>query len=1065
MSMRKTLTRLSMAAFMLFVSLISMTQARAGELLLNENFSYKEGNLYQQGPWLRYGGNTATPIKVVSGGLLYAGYQTEAVGNRITMGDTASGEDLFAAFSNETKIGEGSVYAAFLMRVSSAPESSPAYFFSFFPQTKAGIKDGGSATEYGRLFLQASTNEGKYKLGVTRFTAAKNAVWTENEYEYNKTYLVIVKYTVVEGATNDVIDVWVNPDLTAATEPAADVTYSSTSGSDPSLTYGGIMGLEFRQGATSTTKAPVLDIDAVRVATVWADLFGAEQGGGGEGEEKTPAIAVTKNNLNFYGSMEKGKSMDFTTTISGTNLKGDITIEAPADVTPSKTTITAEEAAEGVKVTFTLTPNPAVSGEYSTKVTLKSQDAEDVVINIGVTYVVVPVALPTALGVMANVAADPDADFTVYKYSGKAVITYVERVVVDQYTKYYNIYAQDMTGGICFSTEYIYANDGTPAMMYKAGDEISGILGYIRSSLGAPYFAVVSLDTDTNDPYNFATITASDKVKEPLEINEAVTEANAESYLYRLVKIDDVKFTVTEGEKFAVKNHNATYGDSYSAVVRPFAGTDLIGTDVPAGKCSVVGISKSAKQFTLSPRSLADITVAPDANITAEKLYKEALVETNKTTELMKYTVVANNLPAAVKIELTGGDEAFSVSHTEIPAGSSVTEVIVSINPATVGTHKGGIYFNFDAIDPQFNAAYTFSTKAFDPLNLPQITLSETAVELEAKVGETDEKELTLTPTNCFDYINVSAGENTASGIIISNTMFMYNTPQTFKVKFTAKEEGTVSQTFTFTTTKGEPVVLTVTAKGVGEVVEEPVEGDEFVLDSTSPLASYSQQFDNVEHNKPLSVEGWTNVAETGKRAWWGYTGTEDEPMSVAKATLYESDMTGKEPSEASMLLISPALDFNNARTPMLEFSLMGKFLHDGQKEKLTICMIEKVADTYEIYELEGFSIPEKADESGTWIPYQVNMSSIPDMPEVFYIGFRMKGTRCKESTATYYIDNFTWGTADVPNCISNVRVAEGGAPVFNMQGVRVLNSYDANSVRNLAPGIYVSGGRKFVVK
>ena len=44
--------------------------------------------------------------------------------------------------------------------------------------------------------------------------------------------------------------------------------------------------------------------------------------------------------------------------------------------------------------------------------------------------------------------------------------------------------------------------------------------------------------------------------------------------------------------------------------MRPFAGTDLLGTDIPAGKINLTGISTSASQFTLAPRSLADIEAA-----------------------------------------------------------------------------------------------------------------------------------------------------------------------------------------------------------------------------------------------------------------------------------------------------------------------------------------------------------------------------------------------------------------------------------------------------------------------
>lgn len=457
----------------------------------------------------------------------------------------------------------------------------------------------------------------------------------------------------------------------------------------------------------------------------------------------------------------------------------------------------------------------------------------------------------------------------------------------------------------------------------------------------------------------------------------------------------------------------------------------------------------------------------PDAVITLEKLPAvNAPVAINTVTELYRFTVEASNLPAAAYIYLTGGDEAFGISHTEIPAGTSTTVVTVSVNPATLGTHKGGIVFDFDNINPELNQTYTFNVKAYDPDHLPVLTLSETAVELEAQVGGMAEATLTLTPEYCFDYIYAKAGTAQNTGMIISSTLFLPSiSEQTFRVTFRPKTEGTVEQTFTFTTTYGEPVVLTVRGRGVGETEPEPVEGDELKLDSTSPHALYSQSFDEgIEHNKPLHADGWTNVAEKGTRAWWGYVYGGDNPFSAAKATLYDSKVAEADGTEASMLLVSPALDYRNARGKMLEFRLMGQFLHDDQEEKLDICLIEMIDGQTYIYPMAGFGIPATADESGTWIPYEVDMSVVEDMPDVFFIGFRLSGKRGAASSATYYIDDFKWGGEKVSDGITPAEMyVRDGKAVYNMQGIRVLDEATPQSLRTLPAGIYISGGKKFL--
>ena len=465
---------------------------------------------------------------------------------------------------------------------------------------------------------------------------------------------------------------------------------------------------------------------------------------------------------------------------------------------------------------------------------------------------------------------------------------------------------------------------------------------------------------------------------------------------------------------------------------------------------------------------IAAAAETPAVEITLEKMpAADAPVPVGVSTVLCKFTVEATDLPASAPIYITGGDTSFSLSHTEIPAGTSVTEVVVAVNPATLGTHKGNIVFDFDAINPEFNQAYSLNIKAYDPDHQPTITLSRSEVELEAGVGASAEAEITVTPAYCFDYINVKAGAAQNTGLVVSSTLFLPNIDeQKFRVTFRPKTEGEVTQTYTFTTTMGEPVVLTVHARGVGETEPEPVEGDELKLDATSPLALYEENFDAaVEHNKPLHADGWTNVAEKGTRAWWGYTSAGDEPFSAAKATLYDSKVAADDGTDASMLLVSPALDYKNAAGKMLEFRLMGQFLHDDQEETLDVCLIELVDGQPYIYPMQGFGIPAKADESGTWIPYEVDMSVVEDMPDVFFIGFRLSAKRCAASSATYYIDDFKWGgkkSSDGMTTVSaskNKTVCNG---VYNLHGMRVL---DGNTIQQsmdtLPRGMYIWKGKK----
>ena len=82
-------------------------QSARADRLLDENFEYPAGNLYQQGSWVRYGGNTAAPIQVAEGNLTYEGYIDEALGNKVSMVNTGSGEDLWKAFNGDVKVAGG----------------------------------------------------------------------------------------------------------------------------------------------------------------------------------------------------------------------------------------------------------------------------------------------------------------------------------------------------------------------------------------------------------------------------------------------------------------------------------------------------------------------------------------------------------------------------------------------------------------------------------------------------------------------------------------------------------------------------------------------------------------------------------------------------------------------------------------------------------------------------------------------------------------------------------------------------------------------------------------------
>ena len=76
--------------------------------------------------------------------------------------------------------------------------------------------------------------------------------------------MIVVKYVIVSGATNDEVYMWVNP-VIGETEPAPQLTADDLTGTD----IGAIGAVAIRQG----TNGPIARIDGIRVTNNWAKLW------------------------------------------------------------------------------------------------------------------------------------------------------------------------------------------------------------------------------------------------------------------------------------------------------------------------------------------------------------------------------------------------------------------------------------------------------------------------------------------------------------------------------------------------------------------------------------------------------------------------------------------------------------------------------------------------------------------------------------------------------------------------------------------------------------------------
>jgi beta-lactamase superfamily II metal-dependent hydrolase len=224
-----------------------VAEALAVPLLLEENFSYTAGTLLTANGWTNHSGSTNL-IPVSTPGLSYSGYASSGIGNAASL--TTSGEDVNRTFTNQTS---GSVYYAFLVSVSSA---GAADYFTHFGSNPFSSYNG----FHGRVYCRSAS--GGVNFGISRAGNA-SPVWSSTVFALNTTHLIVVKYTFVPGATNDTVDLWVNP-TSCPGEPTPQVSAASETTGD----YAGLGAIALRQG----TSTPTQKIDGLRVGTTWADV-------------------------------------------------------------------------------------------------------------------------------------------------------------------------------------------------------------------------------------------------------------------------------------------------------------------------------------------------------------------------------------------------------------------------------------------------------------------------------------------------------------------------------------------------------------------------------------------------------------------------------------------------------------------------------------------------------------------------------------------------------------------------------------------------------------------------
>lgn len=959
----------------------------------HEDFDYPVGDLYGQGPWVHYGAQTTDPVQVVDKSLVYEGYADGTSGKCVKLGNTKSAEDLVARFTdNDDGVKTGNLYFSALVNVESQPKGN-VYVLAFVPRTKkAVVGEGATGTELGRLFIGQGDTDDAVKVGVER--GATKPVFSDTQLKIGETYLLVVRYEVNTTTTGkDNVYLYINPTsfTTEPETPSAFVDGPNQTGSG--LGNYGLQGFELRQGTNASSTAPELYVGSVRIADSYAGLFGST------GEDTTPTIKASKKTLTL-GGVYTGDEYDEDITITGTNLTGDITVtsSSPA-VTVTPTTLSATDAMseDGAKLSVHVA---YTDGDQNATITLQSEGAAD--LNLNVTWT--GYTIPEVSTIKALYSEEPEEGLT-YRYTGQAVVTFV-----DNGSEHPVYYLQDSTAAIPVSDEYAILTK-----TYERGDKLTGMIFGLQSTFGT--LRAVAFNT------NLGKVLAQGETVEPTEVTLAALKAAPADYVSQLVRVSGVHFKdVEEGATFTEGMTQPVVTDGTDeANVRIFKKTSLIGTAIPEDNVVLTGLSTSGTSSIIGPRDADDIQIVetpvdPALTVTPETVETVAGV-VGETKEMATFHFSATAMPDVTRLELTGANKnQFSLSTTELAAGSSETDVVVSYCPTAVGKHRAYLMVECDAL-PAVSKMIMLDAYAIDEQNPPTITVSPAEPEkFTAKVGEEQEKTVTVTTSGLPDYAYVKVAE--VGAFRVNSSMLLRNAENDLRITFAPTEVGTFSTDILVYTLGLDTVRIHVEGEAT-EAEEEPEEeGDEFVLDTTHPLTLLNETFESVtERNKPFHIDGWVNTCLNGTRAWWGYSFPDTDASAgekVAKATPYDSSVEEGEETPMSMMLITPALDFKNSASKMFTFRVRGDYLTDDQTDVLELCYIDCEDDDPYVAPVGGFTMPCTKDESGEWMEYHLDLEG-QNLADVFFMGFHFKSTRGRSNSATYYIDDVTYGRTDIP--------------------------------------------------
>lgn len=214
------------------------------------------GNLENNNGWFKSGIDFPYNIKVAAPGLTYKDYVGSARGNACQIANAGNGDVVIKNL--DSAITAGAAYLSLMIQVDSLPSTvTEGYCISFNPNT-------GGTNLNTSLYIKR-LSDSTFNLGVQK--EIENTIsYASNTFERGKTYLVVLKYSIVDGAGNDTNSLYVFTQGVPATEPATPAA-GTNDGGDYTGQASVVLNNNYAQtGLTGCN----IKLDGIRVGTSWA---------------------------------------------------------------------------------------------------------------------------------------------------------------------------------------------------------------------------------------------------------------------------------------------------------------------------------------------------------------------------------------------------------------------------------------------------------------------------------------------------------------------------------------------------------------------------------------------------------------------------------------------------------------------------------------------------------------------------------------------------------------------------------------------------------------------------